>query len=97
MASGLPVIASRVGGILECVEDGRSGLLVTPGDARQLADRICQLMGNPSLAARLGTSARTSAARFDFDRMIAAFDRLYVTELAQRGVVPATHAQLAAS
>lgn len=40
MAAGRPVIASRVGGLPEMVEDGRTGLLVPPGDARAVAEAL---------------------------------------------------------
>jgi glycosyltransferase involved in cell wall biosynthesis len=98
MAGGLPVIASGVGGILELIDDGATGLLVPPGDAPSLADRLCRLMDHPSLASRLGNAARAEAlARYSFDRMVAAFDSLYLTELTRRGVLHAGQPQLAAS
>ncbi|MFH1549075.1 MAG: glycosyltransferase family 4 protein [Planctomycetota bacterium] len=66
MASGMPLVASNVGGIPEMVEDGRTGILVPPGDPAALADAICELMGNPQLRAELGRNARKSMlARFD--------------------------------
>ncbi len=67
MASGLPVVASAVSGIPEAVEDGRSGLLVAPGDPRALADAIARVLETPGLAASLGGGART--------RVVAQFDR----------------------
>ena len=97
MAAGLPIVASAVGGILESIEDDATGLLVTPGDAAQLADRIITLMEKPDLAARLGRTARTNAENFGFDRMIGAFDRLYSTELGARVPNHTTQPQLAAS
>lgn len=53
-ATGKPVIASRVGGIPELVEDGVNGLLLTPKDHRGLAERMLRLINEPELAARLG-------------------------------------------
>jgi glycosyltransferase involved in cell wall biosynthesis len=58
MASGTPVIASRVGGLPEVVEDGETGFLVPPGDETALRERIETLVGDPAQAARLGTRAR---------------------------------------
>ena len=90
MAAGLPIVASAVGGILELIDDGRTGLLAATGDARALADRIGRLMNDPALAARLGAAAREDArARYSFERMISAFERVYLKELTRRGVVPA--------
>jgi glycosyltransferase involved in cell wall biosynthesis len=98
MATGLPIVASGVGGILELVNDGATGLLVPPGDAPALADRLCRLMNDPAFAARLGDAARDEAlARYAFDRMVAAFESLYLTELTRRGVLESAQPQLAAS
>jgi L-malate glycosyltransferase len=95
MAAGLPVIASGVGGILELVDDERTGLLTPPGNADALADRLCRLMDDPELGSRLGEMARARVtARYSFDRMIAAFEFLYLTELRRRGLVPVSEAQL---
>ncbi|HUH12249.1 MAG TPA: glycosyltransferase [Longimicrobiales bacterium] len=58
MAAGAPVIASRLSGIPELVEDGRTGLLVEPGDAADLARAIRRLAGDPALARRLGEAGR---------------------------------------
>jgi len=58
MASGTPVVASRVGGLAEVVEDGQTGFLVPAGDVVALRDRLEQLLGDPPLARRLGANAR---------------------------------------
>lgn len=98
MATGLPIVASGVGGILELIDEGKTGLLVPPGDAHALADRLCRLMNDPAFASRLGGAARAEAhARYSFDRMVAAFELLYLTELTRRGVIETGQPQLAAS
>jgi glycosyltransferase involved in cell wall biosynthesis len=61
MAAGKPVVASRVGGIPEMVEDGVSGFLVEPGDEAMLADRIVKLLVDQDLALRLGERAHAIA------------------------------------
>lgn len=58
MASGTPVIASRVGGLPEVVEDGETGFLVPPGDERALRERVETLLGDRALAFRMGEKAR---------------------------------------
>jgi glycosyltransferase involved in cell wall biosynthesis len=58
MASGTPVVASRVGGVPEIVRDGETGFLVPPGDVGQLHERLRQVLDDPSLARRLGDNAR---------------------------------------
>lgn len=73
-----PVIASRVGGLPETVEDGVTGVLVPPGDPEALAAAIEALLGDPATAAALGKAARTRAgARFDFAACVSAYDDLY--------------------
>jgi len=98
MAAGLPIVASGVGGILELVDDGRTGLLVRPGDAEALAAKLCGLMEDEALSARLGAAARKEAhARYSFERMVSGFEHIYLTELTRRGVVVSRQPQLAAS
>jgi glycosyltransferase involved in cell wall biosynthesis len=58
MASELAVVASDLSGIPELVEDGRTGLLVPPGDAAALADALERLAGSPELRHALGTAGR---------------------------------------
>jgi glycosyltransferase involved in cell wall biosynthesis len=58
---GRPVLATRVGGIPDLVEDGVNGMLVTPGDVAALADALVRLLTDRSLAERLGDGARRSA------------------------------------
>ena len=87
MAAGLPVVASGVGGILELVDDGRTGLRTPPGDAPALAERLVRLMSAPADAQALGDAARERVrAHYSFDRMVDAFERLYLTELERRTV-----------
>jgi glycosyltransferase involved in cell wall biosynthesis len=57
-ACGLPVIASRVGGLPEVVLDGRTGLLVPPGDIDALAAAMARLLSEPELRARMGQAGR---------------------------------------
>jgi glycosyltransferase involved in cell wall biosynthesis len=66
MACGRPVVASAVGAISEGVDDGRTGLLVAPGDPRALADAVDRVLSDSDLAARLGAAAAEKAAR-EFD------------------------------
>jgi glycosyltransferase involved in cell wall biosynthesis len=67
-AMARPVVASRLGGPLELVEDGVTGLLVPPGDPAALAAAITRLLSDPDLAARLGEAAyRRARADFDAD------------------------------
>lgn len=81
MASGTPVICSRLGGLPEIVEDGANGFLVEPGDVEALSDRLSLVLSDGGLAQRLGATARESVLqRFTWDacaqRCIAAYDEL---------------------
>ena len=58
MASGLPVIASDVGGLREVVEDGRSGIVVPPANARAIASAIERLADSAELRSQMGAAAR---------------------------------------
>lgn len=58
LASGVPIIASRQGGIPEIVEDGHTGLLFTPGDAENLATKVRWAWEHPDEMSTMGKSAR---------------------------------------
>ena len=60
MASGTPVICSRVGGVPEIVTEGVTGFLVEPGNVEQLRERISLLLADKALADRMGRAARES-------------------------------------
>ncbi|MFZ0890935.1 MAG: glycosyltransferase family 4 protein [Thermoplasmata archaeon] len=59
MASGVPTVASRVGGIPEILKDGETGLLVPPGSARALADALIALLRDPDRRKAIGHAARS--------------------------------------
>jgi glycosyltransferase involved in cell wall biosynthesis len=63
MSHGKPVVASRLGGVPDAVEHGRTGLLVSPGDPDALAEALLRVVGDPKLAARMGQAGRERAAR----------------------------------
>lgn len=67
---GKPVVASRVGGLPEQVDDGESGYLVRPGDPVELADAVLKLVNDPEKAAAMGACAkRVSDTRFGWDNV----------------------------
>ena len=87
MAAGLPVIASRVGGVPELVVHGETGMLVPPGDPDALATAIEQLLEDPLHARRLGEAARARVAKhFDIAAVRQAHLDLYRRTLATRGL-----------
>lgn len=88
MASGLPVLATRVGGNPELVEDGRSGWLFAPGNAEQLAEQLTLLADNLGARNLLAAGARRRALeRFGLDRMVQEYENLYLEMAMRRGLV----------
>jgi glycosyltransferase involved in cell wall biosynthesis len=78
MAWGRPVVATRVGGLLDAVVDGETGLLVPPGDGAALRAALERLLGDAELRARLGAAAREKAQReLSFDAAADALLRVY--------------------
>jgi glycosyltransferase involved in cell wall biosynthesis len=86
MERARPVVVSAVGGLPEIVKDGKTGLVVPPGDAEALADAIATLAGDLDRAAEMGRAGRERALReFPPDRSAARIEDLYRTELAAGG------------
>jgi glycosyltransferase involved in cell wall biosynthesis len=77
MAAGVPVIASRVGGLREIVRDGETGVLVDAGDRPALADALRTLTADATLRARMGEAGRRRAARYTAAAVIPRFERVY--------------------
>lgn len=81
MACGVPVVATRVGGLPEIVEDGKSGLLVPPNDPPALAEAVAGLLTNTDLLRRLQIGARRRAEKFSRDHRAKQFLALLATRL----------------
>jgi glycosyltransferase involved in cell wall biosynthesis len=83
-ATGVPVVASRLGGIPEGVVDGQTGFLVPERDAAALARRMDDLLGDPATRRRMGNAARARVERrFDLLRQTEALESLYDSVLQQ--------------
>jgi glycosyltransferase involved in cell wall biosynthesis len=84
MAAGKPVIASRVGGVPECVVDGETGFLVAPGDNEAISRSILRLLENPSLRDQFGKAGRHRVeTHFSIGQMICQYENLYQDLLEQ--------------
>ena len=89
MAMGKPVVATRVGGVPELVQHGRSGLVVEPHDSRELATALAVLLSDPVARARLGAEGRERVvSQFSLERMVAETDRVLQGVLARRVTMP---------
>jgi glycosyltransferase involved in cell wall biosynthesis len=78
MAWGRPVVATAVGGLVDAVDDGATGLLVPAGDGAALREALERLLGDAELRARLGAAARVKAQReLSFDAAANALLRVY--------------------
>jgi len=76
-ASGLPVIASRSGGIPEAVREGETGLLVDPDDAAAVGATAIRLLGDEGLRHRMGAAGREAVERYyNWDRVAADLIRI---------------------
>ena len=86
-ACGLGCVASRTGGIVDVVEDGRNGLLVTPGDGAALAAALARLVSDDGLRATFGGAARrTVETRFDEAESAEQYRTLFAELIARRGL-----------
>jgi glycosyltransferase involved in cell wall biosynthesis len=82
MAAGLPVIASRVGGIPAVISHERTGLLVPPGDASALAEALRRLLDRPEWAMQLGLAANRSVdSRYGSVSMVHAIESIFAEAL----------------
>ena len=79
MASGLPVVASAVGGIPEIVLDGETGLLVPPGDTAALAQAVDELVGDEERRRRMSRSARQRSESYAWPALAARVAALYTS------------------
>lgn len=85
-AAGLPVVATRVGGVPSVVEDQVTGLLVPPGDAEQMARAMALLLGDPARCRQMGEAARERAlGRFGEGSFVEAHRVLYTDLLEHLG------------
>jgi N-acetyl-alpha-D-glucosaminyl L-malate synthase BshA len=84
MASEVPVIATRSGGLPEVVVDGESGFLLSVGDVDAMAVRAIEILSNPDLQQRLGRAGRhTAETKFHESRIVPVYRRFYERVMAR--------------
>jgi len=87
LAAGRPVVATRVGGVPDVVQEGEDGFLVEPGATDELADRLAQLARDPALRERMGRVGRERVLpRYAVERLVDDVDRLYRSLLSEASV-----------
>lgn len=78
MAAGRAVIASKLGGPLEMVEDRKTGVLIKPNNPQLLAERICELLENEELRTKLGSAAKKNAfQRWSIEDHVRKIEEIY--------------------
>jgi len=77
MASGKPVVATRVGGNEELVKDGETGFLVPPRNADALAKKLVMLLSDEELRCRVGHNALREAQKYDAKEMVFRYEQVY--------------------
>lgn len=79
-AAGKPVIGTRIGGIPEAIEDGRSGILTEAGNFKELSEKIISLLNDSARMREMGNYGRVRALeRFDWDTVIKDYLKLFET------------------
>jgi N-acetyl-alpha-D-glucosaminyl L-malate synthase BshA len=77
MACGVPVIATRAGGIPEVVVDGETGVLAEPGAVDAMVDAALSILKDPKRQQRMGTAAVARAGDFTTDKIVPQYEALY--------------------
>jgi glycosyltransferase involved in cell wall biosynthesis len=77
MSMGRPVVASRIGGLPDIVVDGKTGFLVTPGDALMLRQAIQHLLDNAALRERMGAMAKKRVVEFEARTVVSRIEQVY--------------------
>lgn len=84
MASGLPIVATSVGGTQEVVEDGVTGFLTEPGDEEKMGECIRRLVANPEMRLQMGAAGRKRVVEWHSEKVVArALDVVYRSSLGE--------------
>jgi glycosyltransferase involved in cell wall biosynthesis len=76
-ALGVPIVASRVGGIPEIIEDGKQGLLVQPGDEDAISEAVIEILENERRADKMAEQGAKRARDFDWENIVKNYEKLY--------------------
>jgi glycosyltransferase involved in cell wall biosynthesis len=84
MSAGRPVIASRIGGMIDLVADRETGFLVQPGNPSELRQAIEQLLANPHLRSRMGQASLRKVVEFQASTVVPRIEHVYQEMLQQK-------------
>jgi glycosyltransferase involved in cell wall biosynthesis len=85
MSIGLPVLATRVGGVPELVDDGATGYLVEPGDVAAMSERMRQLASDAGTRTAMGRRAKDKADEsFTIEATLRSYEQAYAACLGER-------------
>jgi glycosyltransferase involved in cell wall biosynthesis len=91
MASGLPVVAARKGGVLDSVQDGVTGKLTIPGSAPSFAEALLGLVEDPSLRRAMGVAGRQEACRRGWPEILAGVEDVYAQAMGRQALKRLKH------
>ena len=77
MACGVPIVASKIGGVPDVVKDGENGLLVQPRDSEVLADAIIYLLENEDIRGKMGKNGREKVVNYSLERIAEETENVY--------------------
>lgn len=77
MASGLPIVATKVGGVPEIIKDGENGFLVEPKNPQQLAEKILFLLENENLKERISQNNREKVKEYSWEEVVKKLESVY--------------------
>lgn len=86
MATGVPVVASKVGGILDIIEDGKNGLLTEPGNPEEIAKGIGRIYQDSALRRQLINNAMVELKRYDWQNIAEIVFKLYENNISRRHI-----------
>lgn len=91
MATGLPVVATNVGGVSEVVEDSQTGFLVPSGNSNIMAEAIIKILNNPELAKTMGEEGKKRVKeKFSLEKMVNDYEFLYEEHFKNRYLFTST-------
>jgi len=81
MASGLPVVVSKVGGLPEIINDGVNGFLVEPGNAKQISEKVLLLLGDHELRETISNNNKENIKKYSWETVVDRLEKVYQSYL----------------